>query len=795
MSNKQNALADQSSQKKRKRRDIHDDLNANHHESAKKSVDISSQRTKQELAPFRKNLPVYSHRSKLLELIQKHNALLVVAETGSGKSTQIPAYVHEAGILQRQASLASDTLVKNQSNRRGTVIAVTQPRRVAAMTVARRVAHEIGCKPGTVVGHRVRFEDFTRPDTRIIYMTDGMLLREATSDPLLSRYGIVFLDEAHERSLQTDILFGVVKRAMDARCNASTSTNLTIQEKETTSKDELIIHRMKLHAEQMKLPSLRVVVMSATLDVETFESYFQGAAKIQIPGRQFPVQILYTKEAQEDYIDSTLLTTLQIHEEGEEGDILVFLPGQEDIEDMATMLKQHLKEHETESNEDIVQSISGIGTNLNSMTSLVNKVMVCVLYAALPPAGQMLAFAPKPTGCRRKIILATNIAETSVTLDGIRYVIDCGKHKKREFNCTTGMESLSVSDVCQAQAAQRAGRAGRVSAGFCFRLYTEDAFDSLEPNIVPEILRVNLAQVVLQLKGMGVHDPRTFDFLTPPSPDSLVKAFELLSALDAIDKDMNLTEYGKSLAKLPLDPTFGHLLLQSTKYGCTSEILTSVSMLSSENIFYRQGDANSKSTAAHRRFASHEGDIPTLLNVYEAWRKETKRSKNEEGKVSHGDWCARNFINGRALLRAQDVRTQLRDICLKSKERNGLGMDVDQSCGAERELFFKAVCAGLFLQVATRIQATVDVQSSQNKGNSGIIQSSRGRYKTKIGHQIVSIHPTSTMFARNPAPKCVVYTELLTTKKTYIRGITQIRESWLQDIAPKIYSPEQQISG
>lgn len=738
---------------------------------------------KKELAPIRKNLPVYKHKSELIKLVTDHEALLVVAETGSGKSTQIPAYLHESGLLKR-------------NTRFGTTIAVTQPRRVAAMTVAKRVAQEVGCRPGATVGHRVRFDDLTHPQvTRIIYQTDGMLLREATTDPLMSKYGVVILDEAHERSLQTDVLFGVVKRAMDARRPDVLAMSIKKKnDEDESSRDAVMQRRMRQRAQKLKIPPLRVVVMSATLEMETFQSFFPKASKIQIPGRQFPVQILYTKDPQEDYMDSALLTALQIHNETEDGDILIFLPGQEEIEDLATLLRQHIQKGDAsmESNgKDLVQAIQGIGTNLQSnSSSMVRDVLVCVLYAALPPAAQMLAFQPKPQGCRRKIILSTNIAETSVTLNGIRYVVDCGKHKTREFSSATGMESLTVNNISKAQAAQRSGRAGRVEAGLCFRLYTEDAFNTLEENIVPEILRVNLAQVVLQLKGMGVHDPRSFDFLTPPSSESIEKAFELLQALEAVDADLKLTEYGKKLAKLPLDPSFGHLLLQSSKYGCTSDMLTAVSMMSAENVFYRQNENSGKAAAAHRRFASYEGDIPTLLNVYQAWRKEAvysnngKKNKKQEGKLAHGDWCTRNFISGRALTRAHDVRHQLKDICSRSTERNGLGMDMDQSSGAERETFFKAVCAGLFLQVATRVQSTVEVKG---RGNSGAIKSSRGRYKTKIGGREVSIHPTSTMFGRNPAPKSVVYTELLTTKKTYIRGVTQVREEWLPEVAPQYF--------
>eukprot|EP00543_Licmophora_paradoxa_P010184 CAMPEP_0202476504 /NCGR_PEP_ID=MMETSP1360-20130828/93459_1 /ASSEMBLY_ACC=CAM_ASM_000848 /TAXON_ID=515479 /ORGANISM="Licmophora paradoxa, Strain CCMP2313" /LENGTH=364 /DNA_ID=CAMNT_0049103715 /DNA_START=408 /DNA_END=1503 /DNA_ORIENTATION=- len=361
---------------------------------------------------------------------------------------------------------------------------------------------------------------------------------------------------------------------------------------------------------------------------------------------------------------------------------------------------------------------------------------------------------------------------------------------------------------------------------------------------MPEILRVNLAQVVLQLKGMGVHDPRTFDFLTPPSSQNLMTAFGLLLALQAIDdKTMELTNTGKRLAKLPLDPTFGHLLLQSQKYGCTSDMLTSVAMMSSaETIFYRPpnhagggGEAGQRAAAAHRRFASYEGDIPTLLNIYNAWRKEVNYSANNNNHarrkyhtkqkqggahgqklLSHGEWCSRNYINGRALARAYDVRKQLSEICQTPLERGGLGMDVSNNYDSkDRIAFFKAIAAGLCLQVSTRIvqQGNAGEETKKGRGNNNnnkgkngsggggsgsLLFSSRGRYKTKPivfmggsngggGGQEVSIHPTSVMFGRNPAPKCVVYTEMLMTKKNYIRGVTQIREEWLPEVAPHLF--------
>ncbi|CAN0025260.1 unnamed protein product, partial [Ectocarpus fasciculatus] len=471
---------------------------------------------------------------------------------------------------------------------------------------------------------------------------------------------------------------------------------------------------------------------------------------------------------QDDYLDACLVTCLQIHEDEKgDGDVLVFLPGQDDIEALSQLLRENLATLRAEKSrelaaaaadaaaaagdEEFQASRGGGGDDLRGQgDGLLRESMVCPVFAALPQEQQLEAFEPAPKGTR-KFVLATNIAETSITINGIRYVVDSGKVKVRSFQASTGMEFLRSQDVSKAQATQRAGRAGREAPGVCYRLFRQETTNSRPDSYLelgdaptPEILRVNLAQVVLQLKVMGVDDPSTFDYVTAPSRAALLKALKTLAMLGALDKSARVTPDGKKMAALPLDPAFAHLLVRSAepRFSCVKEVLTTVACLSAENLLFYPPKEEAKRAAneAHRSFSAYEGDLPTLLRIYESFLKERKDP----------EWCRRNFVNGRSVSRAVEVRQQLAKIL-----RERLRIDPEESCGAETSQYLRCLVAGLFTNVALR-------QPSTSTSGGG----SRGCYRTVLGgSREAQIHPSSSLWRRNPPAKCVVFTELLSTSR------------------------------
>uniref|UniRef100_H3G922 RNA helicase n=1 Tax=Phytophthora ramorum TaxID=164328 RepID=H3G922_PHYRM len=648
--------------------------------------DVQEARKKMEQAKHlsiqegRKQLPVYPYRESLLEAIRNYPVIIIEGETGSGKTTQIPQFLHEVGYSELG------------------IIGCTQPRRVAAMSVAARVAQEMDVKLGNEVGYSIRFEDCTSDKTVIKYMTDGMLLREFLTEPDLKTYSVMIIDEAHERTLSTDILFGLIKDIARFR------------------------------------DDIKIIVASATLDATKFSAYFDDAPIFKIPGRMFPVDILYTKAPEADYLDAAIVTVLQIHITQPLGDILVFFTGQEEIESAEEILLQRTR---------------GLG-------SRIGELLIRPIYATLPSERQAQVFEPTPEGAR-KVVLSTNIAETSLTIAGICYVIDTGFCKQTNYNAQTGMESLLVAPVSQAMANQRAGRAGRTAPGKCFRLYTAWSYkNELDENTVPEIQRTNLASVVLLMKSLGINDLLHFDFMDPPPEKALIRSLEQLYALGALNGLGELTKLGRRMAEFPLDPMMSKALLASEKFGCTEEVMTICAMLSVNNsIFYRPKDKAVHADNARLNFArGGGGDHITLMNVYNQW-VETNYSTQ---------WTYENFVIMRSLKTARDVREQLEGLC----DRVELEKTSNRS---DHEPIRKAVCAGYFYNTA-------------KLDNSG-------HYKTVKKAQSVHIHPSSCLIKLEEVPRWVVYHELAFTTKEYMRSVIPIKSEWLMELAPHYYKTKE----
>ncbi|CAO2830198.1 unnamed protein product [Amaranthus hypochondriacus] len=624
------------------------------------------------------------------------------------------------------------------------MVGVTQPRRVAAVTVAKRVAEECGVQVGQKVGYSVRFDDMTSGSTRIKYMTDGLLLREALLDPYLSKYSVIIVDEAHERTVHTDVLLGLLKSVQKARCQTSdelvggVKTNYDIK---LDNVNGTLMTRPLKQSQRDRLPPLRLIIMSASLDARIFSEYFGGARAVHVQGRQFPVDIFYTLYAETDYIDAAMVTIFQIHLEEGPGDILVFLTGQEEIE-----------------------SVEGLVRDKLPQLPEVNRNIVTVpIYASLPSEQQMKAFMPAPSGFR-KVILATNIAETSVTIPGIKYVIDPGVVKARNFNPRTGIESLNIIPTSKAQALQRSGRAGREGPGKCFRLYTENEFEKLADSTVPEIKRCNLSNVILQLKALGVDDIIGFDFMEKPSRMAIVKSLEELFLLGALTEDYKLSDpIGQQMARLPLDPIYSKALILSSQFNCLEEMLITVAMLSVESIFYMPREKQEEARTAIKRFSSSEGDHITLISVYrscnEFLESGNANCSKEKTLKNMKKWCKENFINGRSLRHARDVHYQIQG----HVEQMGLRI---ASCGDDMLLFRRCLAASFFLNAALR--------------------QPDGTYRALASNQIVQIHPSSVLFRAKP--DCIIFNELVRTNQNYIRNVTRIDPMWLTELAPHFYA-------
>ncbi|KMZ59607.1 putative ATP-dependent RNA helicase [Zostera marina] len=696
--------------------DTHKNTEKTHHLGLHKKAkyfeakDTSSYRIRnQSIAEQRRSLPITSVEKRIVEEIKNNKILIIVGETGSGKTTR---FCHN-----------------------GKVIGITQPRRVAAVTVAKRVSEECSTQLGQKVGYSIRFDDKTSKSTRIKYMTDGLLLREALLDPFLSRYSIIIVDEAHERTVHTDVLLGLLKRVQKSRSTGGHFMNDEIQFK--TSQCQ------KSHG-GLNLPPLKLVIMSASLNAGVFSEYFDGAKAVHIQGRQHPVDILYTFQPEPDYLDAAMITIFQVHLDEEPGDILVFLTGQEEIESVERLVKERVCQ----------------------LAEDKQKVLIVPMYSSLPSEQQMAAFKKAPPGFR-KIILATNIAETSVTISGIKYVIDPGLVKARSYNHLTGMESLITVPVSKAQAIQRSGRAGREVPGMCFRLYPENEFSKLADSTVPEIKRCNLSNVVLQLKALGIDDIIGFDFMEKPSRMSILKSLEQLLLLGALTDEYKLSDpIGKQMSQLPLDPIYSKALILAGEFKCLEEMLIIVAMLSVESIFFFPREKLEEARAARKNFSSVDGDHITLVNVFRSsleFLDKLKLTINNEKSISKNllKWCKENFINNRSLRHARDVHSQIQG----HVQQMGLSIT---SCGLDMLQFRRCLTAAFFLNAA--------------------LKRTDGSYRAISGGQTVQIHPSSVLF--HTKPECIIFNELVKTNHNYIRNLTRIDPLWLPELAPQYYATQ-----
>lgn len=641
-------------------------------QNARRSI---GKRTNMTIKEQRESLPAFKLRKSFLQAMDENQVLIVKGETGSGKTTQLPQYLAEAGYGNRG------------------MIGCTQPRRVAAVSVAKRVSEEVGCKLGNEVGYTIRFEDVTSPDTTIKFMTDGILLRESVLDPRLEKYSVIMLDEAHERTIATDVLFGLLKKTLSLR------------------------------------PDLKIIVTSATLEAEKFMKYFSNfnAPYLEIPGRTCNVEIFYSNEPESDYLDAALTTVMQIHLTEDPGDMLLFLTGKEEIDTTCQILFERMKQ---------------LGPD-------VPELIILPIYSALPSEMQSQVFEPAPPG-GRKVIVATNIAETSLTVDGIIYVIDPGFVKQSVYDPKLGMDRLLVQPISQQQAGQRAGRAGRTADGKCFRLYTEHAFlEEMQPATIPEIQRQNLASTILSLKARGINDLLNFGFLDPPPTPTMLSALEELYHLSALDDEGLLTRLGRAMVDFPMDPALGKTCIVSADFKCSDEILTIVSCISSGlEFFTRPRNEQSKADQKKAKFHDQSGDHMTLLNAYESWRR------NGEGFA----WCKDNFIQFRSMKRAKDVREQL----LAIMQRHRLPI---VHGGRDSTRIRKALVAGFFKNTARK---------DPHEG-----------YKTLTEQQPVALHPSSALFGKSA--EFVVYHSLVETVKEYMHCCSTLDPKWLPELAPNFF--------
>eukprot|EP00474_Spongospora_subterranea_P010219 CRZ10677.1 hypothetical protein [Spongospora subterranea] len=638
----------------------------------------------------RRELAIYQHRLEVLYAVERYSCVIVSGQAGSGKSTQIPQYLNETGW-----------------SRNGYRIICSQPRPLSAVTIAGRVAQEMGVKLGGLVGYSVPFDDCTSAETQIQFVTDLFLIQEMMKDPLLSAFSVVIIDEAHERTLETDILIGLLRKISFRR------------------------------------PDIKVVISSATIDTELFKQFFEvnasvkseeaRAAVISVEGQQYPVQALYVAEPVRDYVTSCVDLCMNIHINLPAGDILAFLPSKSEVDHVVFLLRERME-------------VDKQSRQLRSLP----------MYADLHHHEQIKVLEGSERGYR-KAIISTNICESSITVPSIVYVIDSGFVKQSAFDSRTGFQTLHTVPISQAEATQRAGRAGRVRSGQVYRLYTEETLQTLQEFPCPAIRRESPHTMVLYLKAIGIVDLVHFEYLEAPSVLALSSALQLLYSLNAVDDNAQLTDVGSSLIDLSVVTRLGKSLLVSVGLACSQEMCDIAAMLSVNNVFSRPRNKQFSGQAlkAHKKFAVAEGDMITLLNVWRAYE--------DAGRAE--SWCNDHFLDVRSLRRASQIRKRIRS------SLRGLGHSI-VSCGNDIAPIIKSIAMGFFMNCA----------NLQRDGTYSTI-SAQGISKVNL-----KIHPTSVL--ADQAPQWVLYFDAIHTDQIYIRDLTRIEPHFLKDIAPNFFEIE-----
>lgn len=829
------------------------------------------------LLKTRQQLPIWPHAEEVRRKFRENDVLLLVGETGSGKSTQIPQFLCLEKWCQSLPAGTSITPNGAQKGRKGNIggrIAILQPRRVAATSLATRVAQEIGTplgssSPASTVGYSVRFDNNVSSSTKIKFLTDGMLLQELLRDHWLKEYSCVIVDEVHERGVNVDLVLGFLRRILEANRGAGREDG------------------------RQGVP-LKVVVMSATADMGGIQEFFGGVGDLPvngsnpkegqnghtgkqsqdeewngfsdsemlakqdtseenkrsssdnisvgscyIKGRQYPVTTHYTPTPTTNLLDTAMDRIIQIHQHTPlPGDVLVFLSGQEMIENLESLC--HTYASSLNEQRKPYQQPNVPSRHKKEYAQKLPSLQILPLFASLPTHLQARIFQPTPLFTRR-IILSTNIAETSITVPGIRHVIDTGKHKSRLFRPGLKLDTLLSTPISQSMAKQRSGRAGREAPGHCYRLYTEKDYWALEKDTKPEILQTDLAFLVLTLKAHNVDDVLGFPLLTRPPRRSLEAALEGLLNLDALDPHTgNITDIGKKMASLPVRPDLARILLEGSKYGpdIAEGVIDIVSALSlEEGIFLlihsnkRLQSGAKKSTqellldkqkgksgeeasdyeesnpveAARRQLLSRHSDHLTLLNAIQAYASPNTHDRRT--------WCDQHGISHRAMSRIMDVRKQLRQMMGSSRFQlvpplNANTATLDGALGAlqKRETTLKCLIAGLWPNIAILTSLAPSQTQQGQAGSQPQNPNQRAPYTTLLTNQGIHVHPSSVMFTQRDSPgrreedddkaggrrdaavgasgmpRAVIFTDLIYTSKPYARNVSAVELGWVADM-------------